>query len=90
MVVLYKKYLDIKLGIFVRKTYLRLFIPMVLAFGIALVLGHIIPAGGWILLAAKAAAIGTSYLVIIYCFGLNEQEKLWIKGRIRRKSDGTN
>lgn len=90
MVVLYKKYLDIKLGIFVRKTYLRLFIPMVLALGTALVLGHIIPAGGWILLAAKAAAIGTSYLVIIYCFGLNEQEKLWIKGRIRRKSDGTN
>lgn len=84
MMVLYKKYVNVKLSVFIKGTYVRLLLPLGLALAVAVAEGHFIAADGWKMLALKAFVIGTSYLVVMYFCGLDTYEKSWVKSKFPR------
>lgn len=84
MIALYKKYVNVKLGIFVKGTYIRLLPPIALALVAAVVEGHFIVADSWGKLVFKAVVIGISYIMVLCFLGLDTYEKSWIKNRFAK------
>jgi O-antigen/teichoic acid export membrane protein len=82
MMYLYKKYLNVRLLEFLRKTYLKFLIPLIIALGISLLECYFITAKSWIMVGVEAICVGFSYITIMYFFVFNNIEKEWIKNRL--------
>ncbi len=84
MMYLYKKYLNIRLVKFLKHTYLKLLIPMLIAFIVSVIECYLISAKSWFMIGVEVITVSVSYVLIMYLFAFNNSEKDWIKNHFRR------
>lgn len=83
--IIYKKVLNVNVGLFARQCYLRMSIPMVLAIGIGLLSNYFIPFSGWIQFILIGCITVAVYGAGVLIFGLSKQERNQIFGFVRKK-----
>lgn len=89
MIYLYRKYLQVDLAVFIKSTYIKLFIPLLFVGIIGVIIGKMISMTGWMGLIAEGSLVVLIFIVIIGIFGLTSDEKsqikYWIAGKERKK-----
>lgn len=84
MLYLYKRFLNIRLGDFLKHTYLKLSFPMFLSLTICYMECYFIIAKSWFMIGLECIAVTISFTIIMYLFALNISEKGWVKNKLHK------
>lgn len=71
----YKKYNIVAIKSFFKQLLSKLLLPSILSLVLGLVIKYLIPSYGWVLLAIKIILYSIVFLVFLFLFGLNKDEK---------------
>ena len=71
----HRKYTGVNIFQFIRKCYLRLLIPLIIALVTGSIINHCFATTGWIALIAKGGIISIIYIVSAYCLGVFASNK---------------
>ncbi len=76
---LYKKKLELDIIEFCKNCYLKMSIPMAMTLALGFILQKLITANSWVILAVKIVLIIAVYLLLMWIFAYNSEEKQLIK-----------
>ena len=75
LLVVYKKVLKLDMAIFVKRCYIRMGIPIIFTICLGFFVNHWFPGSGWISLGIRAVITVFVYVVTVFFFGFDENEK---------------
>ncbi len=81
---LYNKYLPLNIPQFIKKCYLKMSIPIVLAVLGGLIISYFVPDGGWITFFLKAGVTAVMYLALTILLGYSKAERKNLMRYIKR------
>ena len=81
--IIYGRQLALDMKGFAKECYGRTAVPILLTVALGLVMNHFVPDSGWMVLILKGSLVVVVYLLLIWLFGLREQERSGIARRVK-------
>ena len=84
----FNKYLEINPFTFYFKSYVSFIIPVAVTVGIGILLNTFVPGVSWSLFLLKSSVIVICYALLILLFGMNKEEKSYLRFRSKKSLEG--
>lgn len=81
--IIYKK-LHIDVFTFFKDTFFKLSIPLFISLGLGGLCAYFIPLNGWLGFLIKVVTFTVGYVIIMFCFAMNSEEKLIVVNTLKK------